>query len=293
MYGPSGAPTWSSPTIDAKRNRIYIGTGNGYSGRDLGTTDAVMAFDLETGKRLWATQGLTKDIYVVCEKAGKGNCPDRIGEDVDFGSSTVLKTLPDGRQLLLAGQKSGTVFAFDPDHDGKIVWQTKLGVGGAFGGVEHGVAAGSDRLFVPISDIAPAKSIASVDQAPHPEGGIFALDLATGAKLWHIPAPPPVCGWGDLSCSAAQPATPTASPGLVFSGALDGHIRAYATADGHVVWESDTGRNFDAVNGGQAHGGAISGFGQIVSGGTLYVNSGGGYYGPAGNALLAFSVDGQ
>jgi len=293
MFGPSGAATWSSPAIDVKRNRIYIGTGNGYSGADPGTTDAVMAFDLGTGKRLWATQGLTKDIYVVCQKAGTGNCPDTIGQDVDFGSATVLRTLPGGRQVLLAGQKSGEVFAFDPDHDGKIVWKTRLGVGGAFGGVEHGMAADGDHLYVPISDIKASAAIPSAAEAPHPEGGLTALDLATGARDWHTPAPPPVCGWGTLSCSAAQPAAPTVIPGIVFSGALDGHIRAFATADGRTVWDFDTGHAFDAVNGGQAHGGAVTGYGQIVSGGMLYVNSGGGYYGPAGNALLAFSVDGK
>jgi polyvinyl alcohol dehydrogenase (cytochrome) len=297
MYGPSGAATWSSPTIDVRRNRIYVGTGNGYSGEDPGTADAVMAFDLDTGKRIWATQGTPKDVYVVCQALHTGNCPDEPGSDVDFGSSTVLQTLPDGRQLLLAGQKSGMVYAFDPDRNGKIVWQAKLGEGGAFGGIEHGVTADSERLYVPISDIVVNAATPSGHEAPRPEGGIFALSLATGAKAWHTPAPPPVCAWGTQSCSAAQPAAPAAIPGIVFSGALDGHIRAYAAADGKIVWEFDTGHAFDAVNGGdahaQAHGGAVTGYGQIVAGGMLYVNSGGGYYGPAGNALLAFSVDGK
>lgn len=220
-----------------------------------------------------------------------------MGPDVDFGSSTVLRTLPDGRDLLFAGQKSGTVFAFSPD-DGRIVWKAKLGVGGAFGGIEHGITAGSDRLYVPISDIKPSVAVPQAQTAPHPEGGIHALDLATGRPLWHRPAPAPVCSWGEQSCSAAQPAAPASIPGLVLSGSLDGHLRAFNSTDGHVVWDVDTGRDFTAVNGSpegavRAHGGAISGFGQIVAGGMLYVNSGGGYYGPAGNALLAFSVDGR
>ena len=252
-----------------------------------------MAFDLDSGKRIWATQGTLKDIYVVCAKAGAGNCPDTIGQDIDFGSATVLKTLPGGKQLVLAGQKSGVVFAFDPDNKGKIVWKVRLGQGGAFGGIEHGIAADGDRLFVPISDIKASTAIPSAAEKPHPEGGLTALSLETGETLWHVPAPPPVCGWGTLSCSAAQPAAAAAMPGIVFSCSLDGHIRAFAAADGHVAWDFDTGHNFDAVNGGQAHGGAVTGFGQILSGGTLYVNSGGGYYGPAGNALLAFSVDGK
>ncbi len=292
MYGPSGAPTWSSPTIDVKRRRIYAGTGNGYSGADMGTSDAVMAFDLDTGKRIWATQ-TTKDVFVVCPKPKTGNCPDEQGADIDFASSSILQTLPGGKQILLAGQKSGVVFGFDPDQDGKIVWKMKLGEGGPFGGVEHGIAADGERLYVPISDVAPSSAIPEPGKPPHPEGGLTALSSATGAILWHVPAPPPVCSWGTQSCSAAQPAAAAAIPGLVFSGSLDGHIRAYQAADGKIVWDFDTGRDFHAVNGGQAHGGAVNGFGQIVSGGMLYVNSGGGYYGPPGNALLAFGMDGK
>ena len=292
MFGPSGAPTWASPTIDAKRNRIYVGTGNGYSGADTGTSDAVMAFDLSTGKRIWATQANT-DVFVVCVKPHTGNCPDEQGRDIDFAAATVLKTLPGGKQLVLAGQKSGMVFAFDPDSNGKMVWETKLGEGGAFGGVEHGIGADDSHLYVAISDVQASTAIPEPGRPPRPEGGMNAVDLATGAKIWHVPAPPPVCGWGTLSCSAAQPAAVTVIPGIVFSGALDGHIRAYQAADGKIAWEFDTGHNFDAVNGGQAHGGAVNGFGQIAAGGMLYVNSGGGYYGPAGNALLAFSVDGK
>jgi len=144
-----------------------------------------------------------------------------------------------------------------------------------------------------MSDVAASSAIPEPGKPPHPEGGLTALSPATGTKIWHVPAPTPPCSWGKLSCSPAQPAAATAIPGFVLSGSLDGHIRAYAAADGKIEWDFDTGRNFDAVNGGQAHGGAVNGFGQIVSGGILYVNSGGGYYGPAGNALLAFSVDGK
>ena len=295
IFGPSGGGVWGSPTIDAKRGRIYVGTGNGYSGEDPGSFDAVMAFDLKTGARLWATQGTTQDdIYVVCVPGGQGsgNCPEKIGPDVDFASPAVLRTLPNGRQMIMAGQKSGMVYGFDPD-SGKRVWQTKVGEGGAYGGVEHGITASPDRLFVPLSDIKPSVAVPMEQMKPHPEGGLFAIDPATGKILWHVPAGKPNCTWGEVSCSVAQPAAATAMPGIVFSGALDGHLRAYAAADGRIVWDFDTGHAFDAVNGGQAHGGAITGYGPILSGRMLYLTSGGGYYGPAGNALLAFSVDGK
>ncbi len=50
FYGPSGATTWASPTLDLKRKLIYIMTGNGYSDPDIKTADAIVAIDLGTGK---------------------------------------------------------------------------------------------------------------------------------------------------------------------------------------------------------------------------------------------------
>jgi polyvinyl alcohol dehydrogenase (cytochrome) len=293
IYGPAGASTWSSPTIDAARRRIYLGTGNSYSLLENPATDAVMAFDLDTGKRLWVTQVTQHDIWVICPKPGEGNCPAEIGPDFDFGSSTVLATTPAGKQVILAGQKAGLVYAFDPDNDGKILWKLPLGIGGAFGGIEHGMAADGGTLFAALSDFTPTVAVPKEQLVPHRAGGLTAIDVATGKPLWHTPAPDPVCSWGKDSCSAAQAASVTAMPGIVFSGALDGHLRAYAEDTGAVVWDFDTGHSFDAVNGGKATGGAISGYGQIVAGGMVYLNAGGGYFGPPGNALLVFSVDGK
>jgi len=293
MYAPSGAAVWGSPTIDVKRNRVYVGTGNAYSGIESPGADSVMAFDLDTGKRLWSVAGTAKDVYVVCQKIGTGNCPAEIGPDFDFGSSTLLGTLPDGRQLLFAGQKSGVVWAFDPDHDGKVVWHKKLALGGAYGGIEHGITADSGHLYVPISDVGTSVAVPTGQDAPHKEGGLVSLALATGDQAWRTAAPEVGCSWGAESCASAQPASPAAIPGVVFSASLDGHIRAYATADGKIVWDFDTGRNFAAVNGVEAHGGAITGYGETIADGILYVNSGGGFYGPAGNALLAISIDGK
>jgi polyvinyl alcohol dehydrogenase (cytochrome) len=293
IQGPAGASIWSSPTIDVKRRRIYVGTGNSYSVIDNDATDAVMAFDLDTGKRLWFTQATPHDTWVICNKLGEGNCPEKIGPDFDFGSSPVLKTLPNGKQVVMAGQKAGTVYAFDPDDGGKILWKVQAGLGGAFGGIEHGMAAAGDRLFVATSDFTPTSLVPADQLVPHKAGGMRALDIATGKELWRTPAPDPLCTWGKDSCSAAQAASISAIPGVVFSGALDGHLRAYDTASGKVVWDFDAGRGFDAVNGGKANGGAISGYGQVIAGGMVYLNAGGGYFGPPGNALLAFSVDGK
>jgi polyvinyl alcohol dehydrogenase (cytochrome) len=293
IYGPAGGSVWNAPTIDTRRRRIYVGTGNSYSRKDNPATDSVMAFDLDTGKRLWFTQATQHDSWVVCMKPGTGNCPPNIGPDFDFGSSTVLRTASNGKQVILAGQKSGAVYGFDPDNNGKMLWRVPLGVGGAFGGVEHGIASEGDSVYVAISDVMATVAASAEQLKPHKAGGITALNILTGEKIWHTEAPPPVCAWGTESCFAAQPAAVTAIPGIVFSGALDGHLRAFAGKDGAVVWDFDTGHQFDAVNGAKADGGAITGYGQTIAGGTLYVNSGGGYHGPPGNALLAFTVDGK
>jgi polyvinyl alcohol dehydrogenase (cytochrome) len=83
-------------------------------------------------------------------------------------------------------------------------------------------------------------------------------------------------------------------PGVVFSGSIDGHFRAYSTTDGKIVWDFDTIRAYDTVNGVAARGGSIDGPGPAIGGGLVLVNSG---YptagGTPGNVLLAFSVDGK
>ena len=86
----------------------------------------------------------------------------------------------------------------------------------------------------------------------------------------------------------------TAIPGVVFSGSLDGHLRAFESAGGHQIWDFDTAQSFTAVNGVPTEGGSLDLGGPVLANGMLYVNSGyGRLVGHPGNALLAFSVDGQ
>jgi polyvinyl alcohol dehydrogenase (cytochrome) len=184
-----------------------------------------------------------------------------------------------GRDLIVDGQKSGVVHAFDPDQNGKIVWQTRIGKGGKLGGILWGMAAAGGLVFAPLSDMG----------SPDP-GGLFALDPATGKIVWRTPPPPPPCA-GQRDCSAAQLAPPTAVPGLVFSGSMDGHLRAFRISDGQIVWDFDTAREFPTVNGIKARGGSFSGTGPTVADGMMFVNSDyANTGGMAGNILLAFSV---
>ncbi|MBR0929636.1 PQQ-binding-like beta-propeller repeat protein [Bradyrhizobium diazoefficiens] len=287
LFGPSGAAIWSAPTIDAKRGAVYVATSNSYSNPPAATADAILAFELATGKLLWKQQATPKDAFVVaCYNADKTNCPEDHGPDHDFGQSPILVTLHDGRRVLAIAQKSGVVHALDPDDGGKIMWQTRIGKGGSLGGSEWGSAADGERIYVANSDLR-FKRDGTRQLDPTQGGGLFGLDLASGKVVMEVP--PVACGERP-QCSPALSAAVSLIPGVVFSGSVSGFLRAYAP-DGKLVWEFDTAQDFKAVNGVPAHGGAIDGPGPVIAGGMLYTNSGYGQWsGVAGNVLLAFEV---
>ena len=301
MHGPSGAGVWSTPTFDAERGIVYVATGDDYSHPAAETSDAVLALDAKTGKLLWSRQVTVGDVFNnACTFPGNPNCPPPSGKDLDFGQPPMLVALAGGRTELLIGQKSGVAYALDPDKEGAILWQTRVGDGGSLGGMMWGSATDGQRMYVAESDlgfagIAPDKSTAQGYRLllnSNQGGGLFALDLKTGEKVWSA-LPPHDCGARD-NCSPAQSQAVTGIPDVVFSGSLDGHIRAYATSDGKVLWDVDTARDYTTVNGPPARGGSLDGPGPVVANGMLYVNSGYGQFGGMpGNVFLAFSVDGQ
>ena len=276
MWGPAGAAIWSAPTVDLKRKVVYAATGNSYTAVSINTSDAVLAFDLETGRLLWSNQVTPNDNFLVGCPSGP-NCPEGLGPDVDFGSSVILRMLPNGKQILIAGQKSGIVYGMDPDDKGKILWQTRVGKGSALGGIEWGHAADDKNTYAAVSDRFGAGATP----------GIYALDLATGKLVWSVPAP-------KVGGNGAQSAAVAVIPGAVFSGALNGHFRAYSTATGEIIWDFETAKEFETVNGAPAKGGSIDGPGPVIAHGMVYTNSGYGLFGGiAGHVLLAFSVDGK
>lgn len=282
-YGPAGAAVWSAPTIDVKRKLIYVATGDSYTGVDINTSDAIIAYSLETGKLQWVSQVEQKDNFVNgCPRSA--NCPESNGPDYDFGASVILRDIGGGKQILLAGQKSGILWGLDPDHKGKILWQLKLGAGSALGGVEWGHAADGKYTYVAISDL-----MAQSGAQP----GISAVNFATGKKVWTTPAPAVTCAV-PAGCLPGQSAAVSVIPGAVFSGALNGHFRAYATADGKILWDFDTATNFETVNKVAAKGGSVDASGPTIADGMVLTNSGyGAFGGKAGNVLLAFTVDGK
>jgi polyvinyl alcohol dehydrogenase (cytochrome) len=280
--GPSGAAIWSPPTADLKRHIIYVATGNNYSSPATETSDAVIAVDMRTGRKLWHRQLTPQDLWNSgCVAEQKGNCPETHGDDFDFGAPPILKTLSDGRDVLLLAQKSGVVYALDPDRRGKLLWQSRVGHGGLLGGIQWGGAADGRNAYFTLSDYS--------DTDPFAGGGLFALNLRTGKQVWYAAPPKPQCV-KEYGCSAAQMAPPTVIAGIVFAGSLDGHLRAYDARNGTVIWDFDTDREFGTTNGLKAHGGSLNGAGPAVVSGMVYVNSG--YTNAmAGNVLLAFSAE--
>jgi polyvinyl alcohol dehydrogenase (cytochrome) len=295
LWGPSGAPIWSSPSIDVIHNALYATTGDNYSDPTSRISDAFVAFNLDNGKILWSRQMTAADAYTsACRLPDKTNCPQSNGPDFDFSSGPILVTLANGKRELVAGQKSGMVHAVDPDNQGELLWSTRVGQGGTNGGVQWGSATDGSNVYVALADLGRVvvPYSLSTDVDPKRGGGMFALSLATGKQVWHTPPAP--CAEGRKRCSPAQSAAVSAIPGVAFSGSVDGHLRGYSTADGSVIWDVDTEQPYTTVNGVEAHGGSMDGPGPVIGGGMLFVNSGyaaGG--GVPGNVLLAFSVDGK
>ena len=250
LWGPAGAAVWSSPTVDLMAHAIYVATGNGYTEPDTRFSDAVIAFDMNSGKMLWSRQFTASDQWnIACIAPDRANCPRNPGNDFDFGAPPILRSLADGRRLLIVAQKSGIVHALDPDRRGKVMWQERIGHGGPLGGIQWGGGADDSQAYFPRSDWD--------DSGPAAGGGMYALRFASGQRVWFAPPPRPACE-AVPGCSAAQMAPPTVIPGVVFSGSLDGHLRAYDIRDGTVIWEFDALHDFPTVNGVKASGGSMN-----------------------------------
>ncbi len=293
VLAPSGAPVWTSPTVDAANNRIYFGTGENYSSPADGNSDAVIAVNLTTGERLWQLQFTPDDAWnVACMMADNPNCPAENGPDFDQGSSVVLVTGTDGEQRLIAGHKDGAVSAHDPESNGTTLWRTAVGRGSIQGGVHFGLAAEGTRVYVPINDMNNLRD-GKVMDATKARPGMHAVDVESGKLLWSN-VRENTCSADREFCDPGISAPVTAIPGAVFAGHLDGHFIAYAADTGDVLWDYDTAVATEGINGVAGRGGGMSGAGPLVIDGHVITNSGYGlYYHEAGNLLLVFSVDGQ
>jgi polyvinyl alcohol dehydrogenase (cytochrome) len=258
---------------------VYVATGNGYTQPAADASDAVVAFDLDTGKRLWIRQVMANDAYVrECPGRYRPNvptdnksetCPDDLGPDMDFGNAPILLTLFGGRSLIVIGQKDGHAWALDPDKQGAVVWSRQVGHGLESGGgaIMWGSAADEAMAYFLVTRTTPAL-------------GLAAVRLDSGEIAWRA------------SPADGGAAPVTVIPGVVFAGSSSGTVYAYSTEDGHALWHFDTAREFQTVNGVRASGGNMSSAGPVVAGGMVFVPSGYSDLGSGvrGNVLLAFGV---
>ena len=296
-YGPSGAGVWSAPTVDVARGLLYVATGDNYSLPATKTSDAIVALSLADGHSVWSQQATQGDVFnSSCSRVAK--CPFKNGPDVDFGSSAMLVHTKSGRDILIAGQKSGVVHAFDPDNKGKILWQTRIPRGGANGGVQWGMASDGSNVYAAAAGSVRMRGTdntggsAPVGNAlfdPALGGGLTALNVVDGREVWFAAAA--VCNPPRPGCSPAQSGAVTAIPGAVFSGSMDGHLRAFSAVDGKLLWDFDTAKSYATVNGVPTNGGSLDGAGPVIAGGMVFVNSGYPRFGGMpGNVLLAFGI---
>lgn len=282
--GPSGVAVWNSPSIDAARGQLYVATGDNYSLPATGLSDSVVALDLKTGQIRWHYQALAEDTWnVACVTKTSDSCPDENDPDADFGAGTVLAKGKDGRELVLAGQKSGWVYGLDPA-TGHLAWKTRVGRGSPGGGVHFGMASEDGLLFVPVTD---NYFYGPKDFPPAP--GLHAVDIATGRPLWNYAS---TIKCATMQCAPGMGGSITATAGMVIAGDDDGILRIFDGSTGKILWSTDTKPSVTTVNGVAAHGGAISGgVGPIAYKGTVIVPSGYGFASKLpGNVLLVYGV---
>lgn len=286
MFGPSGAPIWTSPNIDRKRRYVYIGTGENYSSPADNSSDAIIAYNIDTGEEIWRRQTLSGDAWnLACMAEDNPNCPEENGPDLDFSASSISIAL-DKRDILIAGQKSGVVYGLDPD-DGQILWSSEISGGGTQGGIHFGMASEGKTVYVPLHDMEQTND-GKVYEDLKP--GVHSVDAETGELLWSK-INPNNCG-GIQFCDPGVSAALTAIPGAVIAGHQDGKIRVYDKKDGEILWSFNALKEFESVSGVPASGGGFSGPGSAIRNGYMAMNSGYGiYYHMPGNVLLLFSVD--
>lgn len=276
QWGPAGGAVWNSPTIDPEQRAVYFGTGDATTYPAIDTSDAVMAVHMDTGRVLWSYQVHKEDSFLVgCGATARTeNCPKVVGPDWDIPASPVLVKLRDGKRRIIVVTKPGDILSLDPDRRGELVWRVNASgpvVGDrptpgvpTPGGIYWGASFDDDAMYFGLT-----------------RGGMGAIDLASGNRLWLNPVQE------GVRYSSAT----TAFPGVILQGTSAGTLHAVSSADGRLLWSFETLREFETVNGVKARGGSISALGPIVADGIVVVGSGYAVLGGTpGNVVLAFST---
>ncbi len=282
----SGASIWQQPVIDPVRGALYAGTGNNYTAPASAEAcqtqspnatncaapddyfDTAIAMNLATGAILWTHRLYDWDAWTVaCAQPGNpAACPSPPGPDYDLGGSgpNLMGT------VVGFGQKSGMYWALNTS-DGSIAWSTQVGPGGNLGGVEWGTATDGRRIYVALTNNEHFNYVLANGQTI--TGSAWnALDPSTGKILWQTPDPAQGLNFNFGSVSVAN--------GVMYAGALDGHMYAFDASTGRILWSYLTG-------------GSILGSPAIVSGvvycGSGYARSGG----TPNNVFYAFALPGS
>ena len=285
--GPSGAPIWTTPTVDEKRGQVYVTTGENTSHPTTNTSDAIIALDLETGEAKWVFQALENDMWNFGCSARGPNCiilEDTNSVDFDFGGPAILVGMPD-RDLLIAGQKSGDLWALDPD-TGSLVWNQRIGEGTALGGNHWGIASNFDRAFMTINDPKGMNG--------NSKPGIYSYFVGTGEPSWFYEVQPECNDERSERLRRCESlfgfsATPLSVDGAVITGGLDGRLFVFNSESGELIYEYDTVRDYETINGVEGYGGSIDSHSISAGSGMVFVGSGYGQFRQVpGNVLLAF-----
>jgi polyvinyl alcohol dehydrogenase (cytochrome) len=278
QWAPAGAPIWNTPSVDPQRHAIYVGTGDASTYPAPATSDAVLALDMKSGKVIWSQQIYKDDSFIVgCSGAQfTENCPKVVGPDWDVPMSPMLKTLSDGRAVMVFGTKPGDLMALDLAKQGETVWRVS--------------AVNADPVSRPgAPNRGPLWGGALDDRNAYfglSSGGVVAVRLSDGQRAWYTPLN------STAEKRVGHSAAVTVIPGVLFVGGSDGRLSALSSSDGRSLWSFETARSFDTVNRVPAHGGSISASGPTVAGGMLFVGSGYGIVQESpGNVLLAFTVE--
>ena len=282
QWAPAGVPIWNTPTVDKQHHAVYVGTGDASTYPAPATSDAILALDMNTGKILWSQQIYKDDSFIVgCGGEGyTDNCPKIVGPDWDIPMSPMLKTLPDGRTLMIFGTKPGDIMALDVAKQGETVWRMNAVSDSA---MHDALRAKGAANRGPIWGGALDDGFAYFGLSA---GGVAAVRLGDGQRVWYTPLN------STPEKRVTHSAAATVIPGVVFVGGSDGRLWALSSGDGRSLWSFETARPFDTVNAVAAHGGSISAAGATVAGGMLFVGSGYGVVSETpGNVLLAFEVE--
>ena len=291
-FAPSGAAVWNAPGVDIEEGRVFFGTGQSTQSPASELSDAIISLNIKTGEKLWATQTLSGDAHNVgCEipVIKRMTCPEENGPDFDFGASVIQAIDKKGNKALFAGQKSGWVFRLNTS-TGRIEWKTRVGRGGTLGGIHFGMSTDNDRLYVPVSDREAGREY-DIESKP----GLYALDFDEGKILWSYKLDDickdrkPLVGEGV--CTVGFSAPISVARDVLYAGTLDGRFSAHSTVNGNKLWEFDTLRDYQTVNGNPAAGGSIDAAGPVIVDDWVFINSGYSQHGQiAGNVILAFSI---